>query len=218
LTVDENCSRVLRFCLFVQKREPTLDPITDIFRTMHVTAFGQHRLEATIQFKSRIVGGLLVAGLACFGQLPKPSRVGLLTPDEYRKAGLDKLTGQEIQSLDSALIRVFVALGVAGRSDTLAPGTTSASDSEFFDSRGAAVAYFDDDETLYLWSGEPVAYRDEDSLYGFNGSYVGWLHEGAVYDHDGNIVAAVAGRFRGSVQVAPLKSLKELKPLKGLKS
>ena len=29
------------------KREAKLDPITDIFRTMHVTAFGQHRLEAT---------------------------------------------------------------------------------------------------------------------------------------------------------------------------
>src|ERR1700691_3473029 len=28
-------------------REATLDPITDIFRTMHVTAFGLHRLEAT---------------------------------------------------------------------------------------------------------------------------------------------------------------------------
>jgi AraC-like DNA-binding protein len=27
--------------------ESKLDPITDIFRTMHVTAFGQHRLEAT---------------------------------------------------------------------------------------------------------------------------------------------------------------------------
>jgi AraC-like DNA-binding protein len=45
--VDENCSGVLIFCLFVQNREATLDPITDIFRTMHVTAFGQHRLEAT---------------------------------------------------------------------------------------------------------------------------------------------------------------------------
>ena len=45
--MDENCSRVLSFCLFVQKRETTLDPITDIFRTMHVTAFGLHRLEAT---------------------------------------------------------------------------------------------------------------------------------------------------------------------------
>src|SRR3977135_245259 len=47
LAVDENCSKVLIFCLFVQKREAKLDPITDIFRTMHVTAFGLHRLEAT---------------------------------------------------------------------------------------------------------------------------------------------------------------------------
>src|SRR5579884_319973 len=29
------------------KGETKLDPITDIFRTLHVTAFGQHRLEAT---------------------------------------------------------------------------------------------------------------------------------------------------------------------------
>ena len=29
------------------KMEDKLDPITDIFRTMHVTAFGLHRLEAT---------------------------------------------------------------------------------------------------------------------------------------------------------------------------
>jgi AraC-like DNA-binding protein len=47
LAVDENCSGVLMFCLFVQNREAWLDPITDIFRTLHVTAFGQHRLEAT---------------------------------------------------------------------------------------------------------------------------------------------------------------------------
>ena len=39
--------RVLIFCLFVQNWEAKLDPITDIFRTMHVTAFGLHRLEAT---------------------------------------------------------------------------------------------------------------------------------------------------------------------------
>jgi AraC-like DNA-binding protein len=45
--VDENCSGVLIFCLFVHKEEAELDPITDIFKTMHVTAFGQHRLEAT---------------------------------------------------------------------------------------------------------------------------------------------------------------------------
>src|SRR6202171_3739068 len=47
LAVDENCSGAQNFCPFVQKREAKLDPITDIFRTMHVTAFGLHRLEAT---------------------------------------------------------------------------------------------------------------------------------------------------------------------------
>jgi AraC-like DNA-binding protein len=45
--VDENCSGVRIFCLFVQKKATKVDPVTDIFRTMHVTAFGQHRLEAT---------------------------------------------------------------------------------------------------------------------------------------------------------------------------
>jgi AraC-like DNA-binding protein len=34
--------------LFIRPdKEAELDPITDIFRTLHVTAFGQHRLEAT---------------------------------------------------------------------------------------------------------------------------------------------------------------------------
>ena len=47
MAVDENCSKVLIFCLIVQNREVQMDPITDIFRTLHVTAFGQHRLEAT---------------------------------------------------------------------------------------------------------------------------------------------------------------------------
>jgi AraC-like DNA-binding protein len=45
--VDANCSNVQTFCLFVQEEELNVDPISDIFRTMHITAFGQHRLEAT---------------------------------------------------------------------------------------------------------------------------------------------------------------------------
>ena len=47
MALDENCSQVQVCCLFVQIGEAELDPITDIFRTMHVTAFGLHRLEAT---------------------------------------------------------------------------------------------------------------------------------------------------------------------------
>jgi hypothetical protein len=33
-----------------RRGKPRLDPITDIFRTMHVTAFGQHRLEAAARW------------------------------------------------------------------------------------------------------------------------------------------------------------------------
>ena len=47
MVLDANCSNVQNFCLFVQNTEDNVDPISDIFRTMHITAFGQHRLEAT---------------------------------------------------------------------------------------------------------------------------------------------------------------------------
>ena len=45
--VDDNWSQVLMFCPFVQNLADRLDLITDILRTMHVSAFGLHRLETT---------------------------------------------------------------------------------------------------------------------------------------------------------------------------
>jgi hypothetical protein len=92
------------------------------------------------------------------------------------------------------------------------------SEAEFFDSKGAAVVYFDygdAERTFYLWSeGDPVAYMDEDSLYGFNGKYLGWLQNGAIHDHEGNIVAATAARFKDPVQPPPPKGPKQYKPYK----
>ena len=111
----------------------------------------------------------------CLGQPSTPGLIGLLTADEFRQAGLSKLTPGEIQSLNVAVMRVFLAI----RSETQ-PSSRSLPDArvgnttDYFDSKGTAVAYFDDDETLYLWSGKPVAYMDEDSLFGFNGKHLGW--------------------------------------------
>jgi AraC-like DNA-binding protein len=47
--------------------EATLDPITDIFRTLHVTAFGQHRLEATAPWG-------LIGGKETEENLPSPGK------------------------------------------------------------------------------------------------------------------------------------------------
>ena len=71
--MDENCSEVLIFCLFVQKMEAEVDPITDIFRTLRVTAFGQHRLEATAPWG-------LIGGKDTEEQIP-PSGRRVLPPD-----------------------------------------------------------------------------------------------------------------------------------------
>lgn len=103
----------------------------------------------------------------------------------------------------------------------LAQGRRATSDAEFFDSKGAAVVYFDTSDperTFCFWSeGAPVSYMDEDSVYGFNGKHLGWLQNGAIYDHDGNVVAATAARFSDPVQSPPLKGPKEYKPYKDYK-
>jgi hypothetical protein len=166
--------------------------------------------------KNETVLVVLMVASSCVGQTLQPKVLDLLTEAEFRSAGLNKLTPQELESLNAGLLRIMVTLG---RADTTKLRTANpvSSDSEFFDSRGTAVAYFDDDGTAYLWSGEPAAYRDEDSLFGFNGIHLGWLHDDGIYDHEGNLVAAVAERFKGPVQPAPFKSLKGLKPFKAFR-
>jgi hypothetical protein len=103
---------------------------------------------------------------------------------------------------------------------TVAPSFAAQDDDiNFYDSAGRAVAYVDANQslTIYLWSGKPCAYLDGEDIYGINGKHLGWFHSGMVYDHDGYVVAGVAQVFLSSVQLPPLKALKELCPLKNLK-
>ena len=63
-----------------------------------------------------------------------------------------------------------------------------------FDKSGNAQAYISKDLTIYLWSGEPVAYLNNSNdlwhVYGFNGKHLGWYINGIIYDNDGNAVGA----------------------------
>lgn len=92
-----------------------------------------------------------------------------------------------------------------------------------FDGEGRASAYVvaDGDLTIYLWTGEPVAYLVRDSgrdfhVYGFNGKHLGWFTGGVIRDHDGDAACAVKEVIQ-SPQLETLKGLKLLKSLKGLK-
>lgn len=149
-------------------------------------------------------------GLASISAGAEPSITALLTPKERADAGINKLTPQERQALDAALLRVFTRV---------TRSAAAADDLSFFGSDGRAVAFIEanNDTTIYLWSGKPVGYLDENSVYGFNGKHLGWLKDGAIYDHEGELIAASARSFKNPPLAQAPKGLKELKPLKGLK-
>ena len=54
------------------------------------------------------------------------------------------------------------------------------SEISLFDSAGTPVAYIDmnDGQTIYAFSGEPLAYVDSEHVYGFNGVHLGWFSDG----------------------------------------
>jgi hypothetical protein len=104
-----------------------------------------------------------------------------------------------------------------------APTGTLADDVALFDGAGKASAYIavDDELTIYLWSGEPVAYLEQDSaggfhIYGFNGKHLGWFVDGLVRNHDGDAACATKERLR-STAFEPFKAFKQFKPFKSFK-
>ena len=150
-----------------------------------------------------------------------PKVTDLFSADETKRAGLSKLTPEEIAALNAAFFRILIQISSNSESHGAIGSVSgsSTSDMDFYDSRGRAVAYIavDRDLTIYLWTGEPVAYLDDDSVYGFNGKHLGWFKSGVIYDNDGDMVAALADRFKEPVSTPPPKSFKQFVPFKAFK-
>ncbi len=92
-----------------------------------------------------------------------------------------------------------------------------------FSGQGEATAYIavEEDSTIYLWSGKPVAYLDDDPaggfhVYGFNGKHLGWLANGILWDHQGHVACATKDRMR-TTNFEPFKAFKAFKPFKAFK-
>ena len=57
-----------------------------------------------------------------------------------------------------------------------------------YDASGQVVAYCDDGNHIFMFSGEPVAYFAGRSVYSFVGRHLGWFGGGWVRDHGGACV------------------------------
>ena len=90
-----------------------------------------------------------------------------------------------------------------------------------FDKEGEAKAYIDDDLTIYLRDGDPVAYLSNSNdgwyVYGFNGKHLGWYVKGIIYDHDGDAVAAQKDATNIITSIEGIKGIKNIKPIKSIK-
>ena len=58
----------------------------------------------------------------------------------------------------------------------------------FYNRNGRPIAYAEDWATIYLYTGEPVAYLSESAAYTFAGTLLGWFVEGRLVDRAGRDV------------------------------
>jgi hypothetical protein len=109
------------------------------------------------------------------------------------------------------------AYGVAAHAD-------DANELRLVNAGGATEAYIavDDEMTIYLWSGKPVAYlvktgaTEDYNVYGFNGKHLGWFRQGAIYDHDGTAACATAQVMTAVAQIEPIKSIQQSRPIRAI--
>ena len=90
-----------------------------------------------------------------------------------------------------------------------------------YDKKGKPCAYIaiDDDNTIYLFNGKPVAYIDDESIYGFNGKHLGWfIRKRVMYDRKGLRIGFTSISCPSNTLVEPKKSAMKVKPVKSVKA
>jgi hypothetical protein len=112
----------------------------------------------------------------------------------------------------SKLLMIVIILGLSSKAFS--------KEITLFDKDGDAVAYIADDEdaTIYLWDGTPVAYLESNGnafhIYGFNGKHLGWFEDGVVRDRGGYAVGFIKGAINKTTKYEPYKGYKKYKPYK----
>lgn len=89
-----------------------------------------------------------------------------------------------------------------------------------FERNGAPVAYIADDKegTIYLWSGDAVAYLHKEHVYGFNGEHLGWFDAEVMRDSDGAKVGFTKKTCPSITKIEPIKKIKKIKKIKSIKT
>lgn len=92
----------------------------------------------------------------------------------------------------------------------------------FYNRNGTAIAYTQDDQHIYTFTGKPVAYLSDTSIYSFSGKHLGRFENGWIRDNKGRCALfttkASGGPVKPVKKVKPVKSVKNVRPVKSVKS
>ncbi|MBE5968441.1 MAG: hypothetical protein E7255_16055 [Lachnospiraceae bacterium] len=73
--------------------------------------------------------------------------------------------------------------------------------------------------TIYLFSGEPIAWISDESIYSFSGHHIGWFQDGWVRDHNGECVFftqnSIGGPAKPAKQACPARGARWARPARG---
>ena len=92
----------------------------------------------------------------------------------------------------------------------------------FYDSTGRPYAYSDDGESIFTFSGKPIAYLSGDSVYSYSGAHIGYFQNGLIRCPNGGVCLFTDNSSGGPVkpvkQIKPIKGIKQIRPIKGVKA
>ena len=92
---------------------------------------------------------------------------------------------------------------------------------DFYSKSGEPIAYTEDGQHIYMFSGRPAAFLSGDAIYLFSGKHIGWFEDGWIRDRQGRAVFFTSDAYGGPIKpvkrVKPVKGVKQVKPVKGVK-
>jgi len=89
-----------------------------------------------------------------------------------------------------------------------------------YNSSGQAIAYVDKNgQSIYLYSGQPIAWISNDSIYTYSGRYLGWIANGWFYDRSGRPAffteKSSGGPAKPARSARPARGARDARPARG---
>ncbi len=90
-----------------------------------------------------------------------------------------------------------------------------------YDKDGQPIAYAEDDGSIYLFSGEAIAYLQDGSVWSYSGKHLGWFDNGLILDKFGDTAFFTEGASGGPIKpikaIKPIRDIRGIRPIKGIK-